>query len=245
MFLQAEGIRNKSVVEVDMFGQMPRWKLFKVWGHPVFLEPIFLLLVAFFVFTGVQTLDGFLQGLVWIPVLFVGILWHEIGHALAIEKYGYGKSDIVLQGLGGVTINRRRGNASPNKSIVISIAGPIFSASLTLIFGIAAAVYPGKDILNHFFFMMALANGVWAVFNMLPIFPLDGGNVMLSIFRKVYKGNTTKAYLHTAYASLGIMAVVLLAGMVFKLLSPMWIVLLGLLFGMSNYQIIKQVKSRA
>lgn len=226
-----------------MFGEMPRWKLFKFRGHPIYLEPIFLLLVGFFVFSGIQTPDDFLRGLVWIPVLFIGVLWHEIGHALAIEKYGYGKSDIVLQGLGGVTINQRRGNASPNKSIVISIAGPLFSLSLTILFGVAAAVYPGKDLLNHLFFMMALANGVWAVFNMLPIFPLDGGNVMLSLFRKAYKGNQTKAFLHTAYASLGIMAIALLSGLAFQVLSPMWIVLLAALFGMQNYQIIKQVKS--
>ncbi len=244
MFQEAEAIRNINDVEVIMLGQMPRWKLFKFWGHPIYMEPIFLLLVAFFVFTGVQTLDGFMQGLVWIPVLFVGILWHEIGHALAIEKYGYGKSDIVLQGLGGVTINKRRGHASPERSIVISVAGPIFSLSLTLIFGVAAAVYPGDDILNYFFFMMALANGVWAVFNMLPIFPLDGGNVMLSLFRKFYDGNNRKAYLHTAYASLGVMAVGLLTGMAFKVLSPLWIVLLGFLFGVQNYQIIKQLKSQ-
>lgn len=226
-----------------MFGNMPRWKLFSLWGHPIYLEPIFLLLVGFFVFSGIQTPEDLLRGLVWAPVLFIGILWHELGHALAIEKYGYGKSDIVFQGLGGVTINQRRANASPERSMVISVAGPLFSLSLTLIFGVATVVYPFDDLLNHFFFMMALANGIWAVFNMLPIFPMDGGNVLLNIFRKVYKRNDAKAYLHTAYTSLGIIGIALLSGAAFQILPLFWIILLGLLFGAQNYQIIRQVKS--
>lgn len=222
-----------------MFGNMPRWKLFSVAGSPVLMEPVFLLLVAFFVFSGMNSAADFAQNLTWAPILFISILWHEIGHAVAIDRLGFGKSTIVLQGFGGVTINERRAN--PNQSIIISLAGPAFTISLIFIFGIAAFFYPNEDTLNHFFSMMFIINIVWAIFNLLPIFPMDGGNVMMSVFEKIYK-NRHKALLHTAYVSLGFIGLVVVASLVFKLLSPLWTILIVFMFGFQNWQIVQQLR---
>ena len=225
-----------------MFGKMPRWKLFSFAGHPVFLEPVFLLLIAFFVFNGIDSPEQFAQNLMWAPILFISILWHEIGHALAIDKFGYGKSMIILQGLGGVTVNERRAGADANKSIIISLAGPAFSISLVVMFGIAAMVYPNEDPLNFFFTWMAIINAVWAVFNLLPIYPMDGGNVLFGIFQKVYKNDKRKALLHTAYVSLGFLGLVVAASLVFKIISLIWLIIIIFMFGFQNWQIIQQLR---
>jgi Zn-dependent protease len=224
-----------------MLGQMKRWKLFNFNGHPVFMEPFFLLLVAFFVFSGLQSPDQFFQNLLWAPILFISILWHEIGHAIAIDRAGYGKSQIVLQALGGVTINQRKVGAPPNHGAIISVMGPIFSFSLVLIFGLAYAFYPGNDLLSHFFKMMAVINTVWGAFNLLPIFPMDGGNIMLHGFRK-FTGNDTKSMLNTAYVSLGVLALFVVSSLVLPIISPFFVVILAMLFGFQNWQIIQQLK---
>lgn len=215
-----------------------RWKLFDLFGHPVYLEPLFLLLVAFFSLNGVSSLDQLASGLLWGPVLFIGILWHEIGHAFAIEKFGYGRSTIVLQGLGGVTINRR-GRTPPKKGAVISVAGPIFSLSLTCVFGIAWFFYPNADLLKEFFFLMMAANLVWAVFNMLPIAPLDGGHIVHHGLR--LKFSEQKAHLYSAYSSLVILALLAIPMMMF--LSPIMTAILGILFAMHNVQVIKALNA--
>lgn len=224
-----------------MMGQMPRWKLFTAGGHTVYLEPLFLLLVGFFVFSGLSSTSQFAEQLLWAPILFVGVLWHEFGHAIAIKRFGYGPSTIVLQGLGGVTINQRRGETPPGRSAVISVAGPLFSLSLTLVFGIAAALYPGGGLLETFFVNMAAANAFWGLFNLLPIAPLDGGHIVLHGLRAKFPQR--KAYLYSAYSSL--VALVVLAIPISAMLSPMWGVMLGLLFGMHNVQVIQQLKAGA
>jgi Zn-dependent protease len=221
-----------------MLGQMPRWKLFELRGNKVFLEPLFLLLVAFFVFSGLTSASQLGAKLLWVPILFIGVLWHEFGHAFAIQHFGYGPSKIVLQGLGGVTINERRGGSPPGKSIVISFAGPLFSFSLTLIFGLAAYFYPGQDLLNQFFYLMALVNGFWGVFNLLPIAPLDGGHIVLHALRAKFPRR--KALLYSAYSSLAVLALSAIPLLMF--VDPLFTILLALIFAAHNWRILQALK---
>lgn len=218
-------------------GEMPRWKLFTAGGHTVYLEPWFLLLVGFFVFAGITSTAQFAERLLWAPILFIGVLWHEFGHAIAIKKLGYGNSIIILQGLGGVTINNRR-NTPPGKSALISVAGPVFSLSLTLVFGVAAWFYPADDLLNTFFVLMAMANAFWGVFNLLPIAPLDGGHIVLHGLRAKFPER--KAYLYSAYSSLAILAI--LAVPLSFVLSGFFAVLLAILFAMHNVRVIQALR---
>lgn len=216
---------------------MPRWRLFKLWGHEIFLEPLFLLLIAFFVFSGVNSADTLIQNLVtWIPALVIGILWHELGHAIAIKRLGFGNSTIVLQGLGGVTINAG-GPRPPKKAIIISLAGPAFSFSLTLIFGLAAFFYPNDDLLNTSFTYIAGVNAVLGVFNLLPINPLDGGHVMLHSFRHFMK-NERKALRYTAIISLIVAGLLGAAALFF---NAFIVIIIVLMIGYMNYQILQQL----
>lgn len=224
-----------------MFPNMPRWKLFSVHGHPVFLEPLFLLLVAFFVFSNVQTSAQLLSNLLWAPVLFISILWHEIGHAVAIDRQGFGKSVMVLQGFGGVTINTNRGHALPGQSIIISLAGPAFSFSLVVLFGALYFFVTQQGLLGEFFQLMMMANIVWTIFNLLPIFPMDGGNVVLHGIRKA-TGNMTRAYRYTAMISLAVLALIAIALFTFFPGGMMLTIIILLLFGMQNVQILQQTK---
>lgn len=221
-------------------GDMPRWKLFTLGGHTVYLEPLFLLLIAFFAFSGLKSLDQLPAALLWGPVLFIGILWHELGHAFAIQKFGYGTSTIILQGMGGVTINRR-GNTPPGKGAIISVAGPLFSFSLTLVFGLASYFYPANDLLGQFFYFMAWANFVWGAFNLLPIAPLDGGHIVLHGLRAKFPSR--KAHLYSAYSSLAVLA--LLAIPLGMFMSGIFMIILGLMFVMHNLQVIRAVNAGA
>ncbi len=224
-----------------MFGKMPRWRLFKIWGNEIFMEPVFLALIAFFVFSGVNNSAQLVSGLLIAPVLFFGLLWHELGHAITTKKMGYGNSQIVMQGMGAVAISRRPANTPPKKAALISVMGPLFSLSITLVFGLIYAFVPMGEIplLKEFVYKMAMYNGVWAVFNLLPINPLDGGHIMLAGFRGLFK-NDRKAYLTTAYVSLGVLAVLALVANAY--IGFMGIII-AVMVGFTNIQIIQQLKS--
>jgi Zn-dependent protease len=236
-----------------MFGTSEkRWKLFTISGHDVFLTPWFLFLVALFAFSGLRAgagMEALTEIIIWAPVLFGGILFHELGHAYALQAYGYGGSRIVLHGFGGVTVNERRGVTSPGKSIVISLAGPLASLLLGLISAGVLLVYTGSGVseafsggglLPSFLQTMAVVNLVWAVFNMLPINPMDGGHIVLHGLRWGLK-NDRKAMRYSAISSLVFLGLlvfgVILMG--FTGLGLIWILVLGGMFAMQNWQIYK------
>ncbi|MFP4599601.1 MAG: M50 family metallopeptidase [Persicimonas sp.] len=242
-----------------MFGNSSkRWKLFTLFGHPIYVTPFFLVLIAFFAFSGLQAgagMEALTNIIVWAPVLFIGILFHEFGHAFALQAYGYGNSRIVLHGFGGVTINERRKVSPPGKSIMISLAGPIASLLLAVISGGAlllytglsdvASAFEGGGVFATFLQTMALVNVVWAVFNMLPINPMDGGHVVLHGLRWGLK-DQRKAMRYSAISSLvflGLLVLGLLA-LGFGGLGLIWILVIAGMFAMQNWQILKSTNQQ-
>ena len=142
-------------------------------GTTVDVDISFLLLCALFVirdFNGPNPAAAVL----WIPVILVSLLGHELAHAAAIGSFGFGPSRVVLAGMGGVTINQR--NARPWQDLLISLAGPIAS------FGVAAIVYVSGQQ-NQFLSMLLRANVLWGIFNLMPVPPLDGGHALYHLLR--------------------------------------------------------------
>jgi len=231
------------------------WHLFDLFGHPIYVHPFFLALIALFGLAGVRAQAGgigqIIEGLaIWGPTLFGGILLHEIGHATALSRFGYGTSDIILHGFGGVTINRRRASAPPGRSIVISVAGPLASFALAVVsFGVyfllgalslptsgAAGIAASFGL--QFFYIMGVINTVWAIFNLLPINPLDGGHIVLHVLRGKY-GNDRKAMMTTAKVSLGALGILVAATLVLPLLDPFLVMIIAAFFGYQNWQILQ------
>ncbi|HEY2325031.1 MAG TPA: site-2 protease family protein [Thermoanaerobaculia bacterium] len=140
----------------------------------------FLILAGFFVFTFYDEKQGIQYALLWIPVLFLSVLLHELAHAAMIGVFGYGSSQVMLAGLGGVTLNKRA--AKPWHDMVISAAGP--AASFVIAFAAAALRGRVHDAMFVAFLpLLATANIAWGVFNLIPISPLDGGGIVRNFFR--------------------------------------------------------------
>lgn len=156
---------------------------FRIAGTPVRVEPVFWVIVVLFGF-GVR--DGWSLAL-WVGIVFVSILLHELGHAMAYKAFGQ-PSAIVLHGFAGLTFGRRLPRF---KSIVVSLAGPL---SALLLLGLPAlALREGRFGEDLFFDVVTgqtwvgwyialddvvFVNVWWSIINLLPIRPLDGGNVL-------------------------------------------------------------------
>lgn len=154
---------------------------FKVLGIPVRVEPIFFVIAGLF---GLRY-DDIELILVWIVASFVSILVHELGHGLVLKVFGQ-RSAIVLHGFGGVTISQRGGKLSTVRSVVVSLAGSITALALLWL--------PTRQLLGTewivdqpvnlraFIIFLSFQNLWWSVANLLPIRPLDGGNVTADLF---------------------------------------------------------------
>lgn len=114
--------------------------------------------------------------LLWTIVVFFSILVHELGHAFCGQHFG-AMPGIHLHGLGGLAIFPG-GNFSRGQNIAVSAAGP--AASLTLGFGallVASVFPPSSRSANLLLSNLIWINFFWTFINLLPILPLDGGQI--------------------------------------------------------------------
>jgi Zn-dependent protease len=156
----------------------------------------------------VAALIGFLNSLnligtlFWIAVIFVSVLVHEYGHAVVSKIFGQ-KPRIELIAFGGLTYPEGP-KISGFKEFLVILAGPMMSLFLCFlgffIFSIPAvrnspyAVYP---------FLFGFVNAFWTVVNLLPILPLDGGQLMRVICQGIFgfKGYMVSAGLSIFFAA--------------------------------------------
>lgn len=150
----------------------------------LYVDVGFLILIAFFVAMNYDPQRGIQYALLWAPVVFVSVLLHELAHALLIAVFGYGASHVILGGMGGVTINKRR--AKPWHEVLISIAGPLTSFAIAWVAATAAERLPqvGHDpMLAALIPYLYYANIFWGKFNLVPVRPLDGGHAVHNFLR--------------------------------------------------------------
>ena len=162
---------------------MGRIHLGTILGTTITLDFSFVILIVFFVLSDIER-AGIRNALLWAPVLLISILVHELAHAAMIGFLGFGPSQILLQGIGGVTVNERR--ARPWQDLLISAAGPISSFLLA---GGLYVLFINVGFVRHDPFLLALlplllrANLWWGVFNLMPVVPLDGAGVVRNFLR--------------------------------------------------------------
>jgi Zn-dependent protease len=113
------------------------------------------------------------------------VLLHEFGHALACRSVGGQANRIVLWPLGGVALVAPP--PRPGAVLWSLVAGPLVNVLLLpptiglAVLSHTAAWGQTMPNLAHFIDMLAIINGVLLVFNMVPIYPLDGGQIVQAL----------------------------------------------------------------
>lgn len=114
--------------------------------------------------------------------LFFIVLLHEFGHAFACRQTGGQADRIVLWPLGGVAFIKPPSRAGAYLWSIV--AGPLVNAALFplfVIFAFAAMRWHWRTVapdLFQFVFSVAFINGFLLFFNLLPVYPLDGGQIV-------------------------------------------------------------------
>lgn len=151
---------------------------FSLFGFPVAIHWFFWILALLIGPINIASSPtGFRILLIWIGVVFVSILVHELGHAFAYRKYG-GRPQIVLHGMGGLAM--AHGHFNRKQSIVITLGGPFFGLVLGSVLWILANwnELPQNLYIRALFVFMMQVNIFWSLLNLLPILPLDGGQLL-------------------------------------------------------------------
>lgn len=162
----------------------------KIFGIPLRIDPSFLFVV---VVLAAGRLDEPALLVSWAVVVFVSVLLHELGHALAGRLFGLSPS-IMLYGMGGLTYWDAGRALTPLRTIAVSLAGPLAGFALgAAVLGASVAAFGGLPGAEDGFAGQVVAdllwvNIGWGALNLLPILPLDGGNVMREVLNVATRG---------------------------------------------------------
>lgn len=207
-----------------------RGSRFRIFGFPLHIDPWFLLTAT--LIGGRQELGWIV---VWVLVVLVGVLAHELGHAFVGRKLGLDPW-IRLFAFGGMTVWRRSRHLPPGQQILISLAGPAVGVAIggSVLVGLKVGLFAGASLtFVRILEDIVWVNLSWGVLNLLPILPLDGGHIAASVATIFLgaKGRIGARALSVALTvAIGFWA--LTAG-------QWWILLLGVFLTVSNVQALK------
>ena len=144
------------------------FKLFDFQGTPVYLKYWFLIL---FLFLSVKM----------VLVAFVAVLVHEMAHAWVAKKLGYNVRQIYLDVLHGAAEIDLGYQNNYKDTIRIVAAGPLSNAVLALLAYCLHLCGVIPEAFLSFTTLFIVINLFLCIFNLLPIFPLDGGRISKAI----------------------------------------------------------------
>lgn len=220
---------------------------FQIFGFPVRVHPLFWLMAILLNLRSDGDLAFFVS---WVAAVFLGVLVHELGHAFVMRRYRM-DAYIVLYLMGGLAVPRLGTNTRGLHTwpqIAISAAGPVagMATAYLIVLGLMAAGYREhfvfygplsmipyvfeleRERLAGFMNQFFQVNILWGLFNLLPVYPLDGGHISRELFL-AYKPH--RGIEHSLTVS-----IVVAVGMAFFAALAWMSVYTTLLFGLLAYQ---------
>ncbi len=131
-------------------------------------------------FTDWPTAQYWLMGAITVIMLFASVLLHELGHSIVALRYKIPVRRITLMIFGGVA-EMGSEPSSAAAEFWMALAGPLVSVALAIFFGLLVPLVLGVELLLALISYLAVINGMLAIFNLIPGFPLDGGRILRAI----------------------------------------------------------------
>jgi len=170
---------------------------FKFLGFPTTIQPFFWLIAGIITALHLGGINNDMP--IWFTKLFLGmagvllsILVHELGHALTFRYVFQTPCAIVLHGFGGFAVPlqhypRGYGFMGAMTNGFLSFSGPLAGFILAFVMIVFLTMIPANEglasnLLFFFFNWTALISIFWGIFNLLPVYPMDGGHISREFF---------------------------------------------------------------
>jgi Zn-dependent protease len=159
--------------------------LFRIFGIQLAVHVSFLLLLAYYGYLGFE--EGGWLGAGWsmtlIVLFFACVVLHELGHSLTAMRYGVRVPRILLMPIGGMA-EFDRIPRKPSAELLITAAGPAVNFVLVAILLplVWTDLWSEQAVprygIETTLIELTFGNLLMGTFNLLPIFPMDGGRIL-------------------------------------------------------------------
>lgn len=242
-------IEEKLGSETDKKSWISRYSLFicKIGEVPIYIHFSFALifvLIAWslsytffpFYYPGLPQLSYVVLGVAGASIALFSIMFHELGHSTIANKYGAKFEKIILFVFGGIALSSRE-LTDPKKEINMAIAGPSVSFIISSLFFALWLIAFQSQILSlqdspvsGILYYGGLINLAIGLFNLLPVFPSDGGRILrafLSMRMHNHIKGTKAAIRIGMIISIGLVAAGVIIGLKYSFVSGLWLMVLA------------------
>ena len=167
---------------------------FSLFGFPTSIQPFFWLIAGIIAALHAGPIENNMP--LWLTKLCLGtagvvlsVLVHELGHAFSFRHVYKVPCAIVLHGLGGAAVplqhyQRSYGFRGAVAHCFLSFSGPLagFVLALVMFVLLRAVPLPADSPLVFFLWWTMFISIFWGIFNLLPIYPMDGGHIAREVF---------------------------------------------------------------
>lgn len=150
---------------------------------PITIHPIYWLIISAL---GWMSTNNIVYTIMWVGVATVSLIVHELGHALTAKFFGQ-RVHIELAGMGGLT--RHRGaQMNSFKEFLVVLNGPLAGFLLFLLASFVLFFYSPvlPAIVSNIVQMTVWINFYWTIFNLMPVYPMDGGQLVRIILEAIF-----------------------------------------------------------
>lgn len=112
-----------------------------------------------------------------IGLLVLVIVLHELGHYIAMRAFGYRNLEMMFVPMLGAFVSGQHASVEPGKRLIVLFAGPIPGLVLGAMFGM---IYSYQH--QYIFYLLAVMFILLNLFNLIPIAPMDGGQILNILF---------------------------------------------------------------
>lgn len=182
----------------------------KIFGFPIKIDWTFYWMFVVYILVYRNDYAKMNYNIAILASIYLCVLLHEFGHVYVAKWLGYPCEQVKMYMLGGIAQITGEWDKKPKHELLIGIAGPM--VNVVIIIAITSFYFFDISLLEKillakedswikFFPELAFGNLVLIIFNMLPIFPLDGGRIFRAIVSLILK-NHKKATLFVNYVAL-------------------------------------------
>lgn len=175
--------------------------------------------------------------IIWGLIISISVLVHELGHALSARAFGYSPA-VQLLGLGGRTMPNAPGEIPWHREVLFTLAGPGAGLLLGVLAGGALLGLEAAGSINavaaYVLKATFMANLFWALVNLVPVAPLDGGHIARALLMHLFG---KKGFLYAQIVTLLFAAAGL--GLALFMKAPV----LGLLFGLWGFRAVSVIQA--
>ncbi len=150
---------------------------------PIVIHPVFWLVAGVIGWLNSWSILG---TFVWMGVILFSLLVHEFGHALSAKGFGQ-SAQIELVAMGGLTFHDGK-KLKKWQDFLIVLMGPLSSVILAgAAFLLRSALAPAApQLITYILTLFVFINIFWTIVNMLPILPLDGGQLVRIVLEGIF-----------------------------------------------------------